>query len=252
MKPVEANSLTDVRTQLHQLKFHTLNQLAAGTAHEFNNLIAGILGSAEIINLELPEVHPARESLIHVFEAAHRARDFVIKLRELAQRQPAQLKPILLQNLIADALPILQTIIATKVQLQTHIAADCPPVLADITQIQPALIELCMQCWHGLPERTGEITITLEKVILEKNLGLLQPGSHLRLTVKDNSPGLDKNSLDRIFDPFHLRRSNGKKIGLELFLVRETMHLHHGDITAESQPGHGLAFHLYFPVLAKN
>ena len=60
--------------QLHDLKFATLNQLAAGTAHEFNNLIAGILGSAEIIALDLPEKHPARESLTQIFEATHRAR----------------------------------------------------------------------------------------------------------------------------------------------------------------------------------
>ena len=248
MKAAEKKAAATQLQQLHQLKFSTLNQLAAGTAHEFNNLIAGILGSAEVVSLELPEVHPARESLNHIFEASHRARDFVIKLRELAQRTLPDHKPTQLQNVITETLPILRTIIASKVQLHTHIAAECPPVLADAAQIQQALIELCLQSWHGLPERTGEITIALETISVAEKLGLLEPGEHVRLTVRDNSPSLDKNSLEKIFDPFHLRRSNGKKIGLELFLVRETMHVHHGEIIAASEPGHGLAFHLYFPV----
>ena len=235
--------------QLHDLKFATLNQLAAGTAHEFNNLIAGILGSAEIIALDLPEKHPARESLTQIFEATHRAREFVIKLRELAQRNPAELKSVRLQNIIEDALPILRTVISAKVQLHAQVDSTCPPVAADSAQIQQAVIELCLQCWHGLPDRSGEITIVLEKTTVEINLGLLTPGEYVRLTVRDNSPGLDKNSLAKIFDPFYLRRTNGKKIGLELFLVRETVHAHHGEIFAASEPGHGLAFHLYFPAL---
>lgn len=229
-------------------KFTALNQLAAGAAHEFNNLLAGILGSAEVIALELPAIHPARESLTHIFEATHRAREFVIKLRELAQRQPADLQPARLQTVIEETLPILHTVFAHKVQLHTRLTAAAPPVLADTAHIQQALIELCLQCWHGLPERTGEITISLETNSVGKNLGALEPGEYVRLTVHDNSPGLDKNSLEKIFDPFYLRRSNGKKIGLELFLVRETMHAHHGEIIAESTPGNGLAFHLYFPV----
>ena len=247
MKPLP-NSFADPRVQqLHDLKFSTLNQLAAGTAHEFNNLIAGILGSAEIIALDLPEKHPARESLDQIFVAAHRARDFVIKLRELAQRNPADRKPTRLQNIIEEALPILRTVVAAKVQLHTQLDDHCPRVLADPGHLQQAIIELALQCWHGLPERTGEITIVLEKINLEQKLGLLTPGPHVRLTVRDNGPGLEKNSLEKIFDPFYIRRTNGKKIGLELFLVRETMHAHHGEIIVATQPDHGLAFHLYFP-----
>ena len=250
MPPAEKKFHAAQLQQLHHLKFTALNQLAAGTAHEFNNLIAAILGSAEIIALDLPEKHPARESLAHIFEAAHRSRDFVIKLRELAQRPPTDLKPIRLSSVIEDALPILRTVLAAKVQLHTRLDPQCPAVSADAAQIQSALIELCLQCWHGLPERTGEIFITLEKISAGKKSGLLAAGEHVRLTIRDNSPGLNKSSLEKIFDPFYVRRTNGKKIGLELFLVRETMHAHHGDILVESEPGHGLAFQLYFPVPA--
>jgi nitrogen-specific signal transduction histidine kinase len=61
-------------------KFHALNQLAGGVAHEFNNLIAGILGSAELVSMDLPEKHPAQETLRQIFEASNQARDFVHRL----------------------------------------------------------------------------------------------------------------------------------------------------------------------------
>lgn len=245
------NSLTpsseDPRLQpLLDLKFSALNLLAAGTAHEFNNLVAGILGCAEIIALDLPEKHPAHESLKQIFEATHRARDFIIKLRDLGQRNPPELKSVPLQTIVEEALPLLRTITGAKVRLLTEFSA-CPPVLADAAQIQAVITELCLQCWHGLPERTGEISFKLEKVSVEKQFGLLLPGPQVRLTVRDNGPGLEAYSLEKIFDPFHLRRSNGKKIGLELFLVRETLHAHRGEIAAQSAPGQGLAFQLYFP-----
>ena len=249
MKPAETNRADPRLAQLHAEKFSALNQLAAGTAHEFNNVVAGILGSAEILALDLPEAHPARESLANIFTAAAQARDFVNKLRELGQRHAPELKPLRLQNLIEDSLPVLRTIVAGKVQFHAELDPHCAPVLADAPQMQQALIELCLQCWHGLPDRTGEITLALETFPLKKNLGLLLPGDQVRLTIRDNGPGLDKNSLEKIFAPFVLRRSGGKKIGLELFLVRETILSHHGEIAAASAPGAGLAFQLYFPAL---
>jgi signal transduction histidine kinase len=252
MKPVETMAADPRLALLHAEKFSALNQLAAGTAHEFNNIIAGVLGSAEIIGLDLPENHPARESLKNVFEAAYQARDYVAKLRDLGQRRPPELKPVQLRQLVEDSLPIFRTVLAGKVELHTRFAPACPRVLADAAQLQQALIELCLQCGHGLPDRTGEITLALEMFPLKKNLGLLVPGDHLRLTVRDHGPGLDKNSLEKIFTPFHLRRSSGKKAGLELFLVREIIQLHHGEIVAASEPGHGLTFQLYFPVHAEN
>jgi nitrogen-specific signal transduction histidine kinase len=248
MKPAEKNRADPRLAQLHAEKFSALNSLAAGTAHEFNNVVAGILGSAEIIALDLPENHPARESLSNIFTAAAQGREFVGRLRELGQRHAPELKPVQLRNLVEEALPVLRTVVTGKIQFRVELANDCPPVLADAAQMQQALIELCLQCWHGLPGHTGDITLALEKFPLKKNLGLLLPGDHVRLTIRDHGPGLDKNSLGKMFAPFVLRRSGGKKVGLELFLVRETIHAHHGEIAAASEPGHGLTFQIYLPV----
>ncbi len=230
-------------------KFLALNQLSAGIAHEFNNVIAGILGSAELIAMDLPADHPAHESLRQIFEASNRARDFLQKIRALAQRPPVSRQPVPLQPVIEECLQILRGIIPAKVELESEINPGCPPVNADAAQIHQALLDLCLYCWHGLPERSGHIKVTLENCRLTKNFSpALHSGPHVRLTVRDNSPGLDHRAREKIFDPFHTRKAAAKKIGLELFLVRELVHAHHGEITVESEPGSGLAFHIYLPV----
>ena len=248
MKPAHSEKFTE-RELLRQQQFLALNQLSAGVAHEFNNLVAGILGSAELIALDLPEEHPSRETLKQIFEASHRARDFIYKLRELAQRPAPVFQNTPLQPIVEESCAILQTIIPPKVELHAHLAADCPAVLADPAQLQQTLIELCIQSWHGLPERRGLIEISLKKYTQEKNLGLRPRGTYARLTVSDNGHGLEKSAREKIFDPFQNRRAHGKKIGLELFLVRETIRAHHGEIVVESEPGHGLAFHVYLPAV---
>jgi PAS domain S-box-containing protein len=237
---------------LQTQKFNALNQLAGGVAHEFNNLIAGILGTAELVAMDLPENHPAHESLKQILEASSQAREFVHKLRAVGLRQPPEFKRLRLQPVIEECVQILRTIIPAKVELVTHIHPGCPPVNADPAQIQQAILDLCLQAWQGLTERRGRIKLTLDHCTLVHppagTPNLLRPGPHVCLTVHDNSAGLEKSAREHVFHPFRTRRSSGKKTGLELFLVRETIQTHQGEIFCESEPGKGLTFQIYLPV----
>lgn len=241
--------------RLQAQKFQALNQLAGGVAHEFNNLIAGILGSAELIAMDLPEGHPSRETLKQIFEASNHAREFVHKLRSLGQRPPPEFKPVRLQVVIEESLQILRTIIPAKVELEARAKPDCPLVNADSAQILQAILDLCLHAWQGLAERRGRITMALEACpVARPPAGIpsqLQPGPHVWLRVQDSSPGLEKNAREHIFHPFRNRRSGGTKVGLELFLVREIIQAHLGEIFVESEPGQGLTFHIYLPVAAE-
>ena len=249
----QARLATELRL-LQTQKFFALNQLAGGVAHEFNNLVAGILGSAELAAMDLPEKHPAQETLRQIFEASNMARDFVHKLREFGQRPAPECRPVRLQPIIEECLQILRSVIPPKVEMQVRLDPECPKVNADPAQIQQAILDLCLHSWHGLADRRGRIDITLETAATVRvpagQPSVLQPGPHVCLTVHDNSPGLEKSARENIFHPFRNRRANGKKNGLELFLVRETVQAHHGEIFVESEPGHGLAVHLYLPVAA--
>ena len=230
-------------------KFSALNQLSGGIAHEFNNLIAGILGSAELIGMDIHEGHPAHESLKQIYESSNRARDFLHKVRAFSLRPAIKLKPTPLQPVVEETIQILRGIIPEKVELQACINPACPAVRADAAQLHQVLMDLCLHCWHGLHDRRGQITLTLEPGPAPKSVSPALAGEPcVRLTVRDSSPGLEKNAREKIFDPFHARAATAKKIGLELFMARETIHAHLGEIVAESEPGHGLAFHIYLPV----
>jgi signal transduction histidine kinase len=234
---------------LLEQKFFALNQLSGSIAHEFNNIIAGILGSAELVAMDIPDGHPAHESLKQIFEASNRARDFLHKVRAFSQRPPVEPRPVALPPIIEESLEILREVISDKVELRFRNHPGCPAVNADAAQIQQVILDLCLHCWQGLHERRGLITLTLSHGPLPAKLApTLPPGDHLHLTIQDDSPGLEPHALIKIFDPFHTRRST-KKIGLELFLARETIHAHQGELLAQSQPGQGLAFHLFLPVL---
>ncbi len=239
---------------LQMQKFHALNELAGGVAHEFNNLVAGILGSAELVNMDLPEGHPAHESLKQIFEASNQARDLLHKLRDLGQRLPPDFKPIRLQPVIEECLQILRTIISAKVELEADIAADCASVEADAAQIHQAILDLCLFSWQSLADRRGHIKLSLENcpaVRVPPGAASLLPGPCVRLTVQDNGPGLEKNAREHMFHPFRNRRAGGTKVGLELFLVREIIQGHSGEIFLESERGSGLTFRIYLPAVAE-
>ena len=238
--------------RLQDQKFQALNQLAGGVAHEFNNLIAGILGSAELVAMDLPETHPGQETLKQIFEASNHARDFVHRLRAFGQRPPPEFKLIRLQPVIEECLQILRTIIPARVELQAQISANCPPINGDAGQLHQAILDLCLHAWQGLADRRGQITLILENHHLGRAAAgatsIMAPGPYVHLTVQDNSHGLEKIAREHIFHPFRHRRGGGSKVGLELFLVRETIQGHQGEIFLESEPGQGLTFQIYLPV----
>ncbi len=233
--------------KLLQQQFFALNQLSAGIVHEFNNITAGVLGSAELIAMDISEGHPAHETLQNIFAAGSRARDCLNQIQTFSQRPPVQLTAIPLPPVIEEILQTLRGGILGKVQVETRINPDCPQVNADPAQLRQALLDLCVHCWQGSHERHGHAQLTLEVGAPPKELSATLPEKIVHLAIHDHSHVLNHSALDKLFAPFHTCRVTGRKIGLELFLARETIHAHHGEIVTESEPGQGLTFHLYLP-----
>lgn len=226
-------------------KFLALNQLSGGIAHEFNNIIAGILGSAELMAMDIPEGHPAHESLKHIFEASNRARDFLHRVRHFSQRPPVQLKLTEPTPLLVETAQILRSVIPEKVSLEARLAPHCPAILADAPQLHQVILDLCLHCWQGLTDRRGHLQLTLDTIAAPVGFSGREA---VQLVISDDSDGLDANALKRVFEPFHTRKATAKKIGLELFSAREVIHAHHGRITANSAPGQGLTFIIHLPI----
>jgi len=132
--------------------------------------------------------------------------------------------------------------------------ADVPSrVMADSTQVQQLLLNLCTNAWHALHERSGRIEVALDEITLDadavRKLPGLEPGRHLRLRVSDNGKGMDAATQKRIFEPFFTTKPVGQGTGLGLSAVHGIVTTHKGAISLESAPGRGSTFWVYFPLV---
>jgi signal transduction histidine kinase len=228
--------------------------LASGVAHDFNNVIAGILGSAELIKMELEDTAspPCHDFLQQIFQAGDRARELIHQIKSFSHRPPAERHLVQLAPLVSESAQVVRSVLPDKLEIVCPAAPEFPAVLADAAQLQQAILNLCTHAWHSMPEGKGRIELKLELRELDAEKMArhpeLRPGFYLCLIVADNGPGMSKSALERVFEPFAHRRPNGKKSGLELFLVQEIMNAHQGAIFFESKPGQGTTFYLYFPL----
>lgn len=237
--------------QTNSLK--SLNALARGVAHDFNNVMAGILSSAELIKLDASPENPHGEFLEHIFETGLRAREMINQLREFSQRKPAERALIALAPVLGECLESLRARIPETVEIAHAYAHHCPPVFADAAQIQQAVKELCLYSWQSLPGQKGRIHLRLDTCEIEVNTPAeagLRAGNYVRISILDNGGGLRQSQLDRFFEPFAFKTSGDKKSGLELFLVQQIVHEHDGVVTVDSTPGKGSSFQIFFPIPA--
>ncbi len=228
--------------------------LIRGIAHDFSNVIAGILGSAEMLKLDSPPAVASHPSLEEIFEAGERARELIRQLKDFSQREASQRTLISLLPVLAEALKTVRVNLPAAVELSHHLAKKTPAVLADAAQIQQVLVSLCANAWHSLAGEKGRIEVGLENCEVDAGLATqlgLSHGPHVRLFVRDDGVPFSKGMLGRIFEPFACKPTTGYKSGLELFAVREIVHAHEGEITVASAPGEGTVFQIYLPVPAR-
>jgi signal transduction histidine kinase len=236
-------------------KSQSINVLASGVAHDFNNIIAGILGSAELIKMDMEEqANPSSEEFLQqIFIAGERARELIHQIKGFSQRQPAERRLVQLPPIINEAAQLVRSVIPTKLEIVYEPDKEYPDILADAAQVQQAIMSLCTHTWNIMPESKGriEFKLALKESItgtVGQPLGLNTP--HLCLSIADNGPGMSQSTQERIFEPFAQRRSNGRKNGLELFMVQEIMNAHGGKVFLESTPSKGTTFYLCFPLPA--
>jgi signal transduction histidine kinase len=235
-------------------KARSINVMACGVAHDFNNVIAGILGSAELIKMELEDQphQGSHEFLQQIFTAGDRSRELIHQIKTFSQRPPVERHMVQLPPIITESAQLVRSIIPARLEIVNDPDREFPAIFADAAQIQQAIINLCTHSWHCMPEGRGRIEFKLALRELDgEALGRrpeLGSSPYLCLSIADNGPGMSKSTLDRLFEPFAHRRANGKKSGLEMFTVQEIMNAHEGAIILESKPGEGTVFRLCFPL----
>jgi PAS domain S-box-containing protein len=236
-------------------KMEAIGTLAGGVAHDFNNLLAAILGNLALAREDVGTEHLAQESLAEVHRAAIRARQLVQQILAFSRRQTQALQRQPLTPLVEEALRLLRVLLPAGVRLNTRLPAAGLPVLADATQIQQVLMNLCTNAWQAMgPQQPGEITVALRAEQLDAaqalQLGELAAGSYACLSVADDGPGIDEATQHRIFEPFFTTKAPGSGTGLGLSVVHGIVKAHRGAIAVHSAPGAGARFDVYLPLAA--
>ncbi|MEQ1515579.1 MAG: PAS domain S-box protein [Usitatibacteraceae bacterium] len=239
-------------------KMEAIGTLAGGIAHDFNNILATILGNAELARQDVSDNPQAVESLNEIKKAGTRARDLVQQILSFSRRQPTALKRTSLAPIIEESVQLLRATIPARVSIQIHADANVPAVLADVTQIEQTLINLCTNAMQAMRGGPGCINILLGTVMLDANmvdafpplrgLYLAHPGRTARLTVSDNGCGMDAATVKRIFEPFFTTKAVNEGTGLGLSVVHGIVRGHEGAIVVESEPGRGSTFTIYLPL----
>lgn len=236
-------------------KRESLSTLASGIAHNFNNLLATILGNAELALLELPADSPVRASIVPITTATQRAAALNRQMLMYAGRGNFLLQPLDANALVADISDLLGVSVARRVTLTTELAPQLPAVVADAAQMRQALSHLIANAVEAIGDADGAITVTtgvdeLDQATLATiyHAPDLPAGTYITLAVSDNGAGMDAATAARIFDPFFTTKFPGRGLGLAavLGIVRGLR----GAISVQSAPGRGTTMRMVFPVIS--
>jgi PAS domain S-box-containing protein len=256
------NSIRDItaqrvaETRLRQAqKMESLGTLAGGIAHDFNNLLTGILGSAELVRLDLPRDHAAQRWLENIASGGARAKSLVQQILAFSRRTEGERGPVDLVRVADEAMRLLRSTLPPMVQIEAELDRTTPPIRGNASQLHQVLMNLCTNAWQALPSHGGRIDVHLAPSVvtaeLQRQNPELPPGPVVRLSVDDNGCGIAADVLPRIFDPFFTTKEAGRGTGLGLAVVDGIVRDHGGAILVRSTPGSGTSFELYFPAPAE-
>ena len=229
-----------------------LGTLAGGISHDFNNILYGIIGYAEIaIHHQIADGHPARLSLDEILKASGRAVDLVEQILTFSRKKTRERVKFQLTTVIKEVLKLLRATIPATIEIKEKITTGSDFVLADPSEIHQVLMNLCTNANHAMRDKGGVLEICLgEKILTPPEVTFypdLEPGPYLILTVNDTGHGMAAPIRDRIFEPYFTTKPTGEGTGLGLSVVHGIVKSCGGTITVESEPGKGSSFKVFLP-----
>ncbi|MBP8083865.1 MAG: PocR ligand-binding domain-containing protein [Spirochaetes bacterium] len=242
-----------LETQLiHTQKMEAIGQLAGGVAHDFNNMLTGIVGAAEVIKStkNLPD-HILGMSKI-ILEASEKAASLTRSLLDFSRKGKIESCRSDIHSIIEISLSILKHSLDKNIIIEKHLNAGKTSVLGNAAQLQSSILNLGINSRDAMPEG-GTLTVSTENIILSKEeCGFFEnnisPGEYILISIADTGIGMPPEVIGHIFEPFFTTKEVGKGTGLGLPSVYGTIRAHSGAIHVYSESGCGSIFKIYLPV----
>ena len=233
-------------------KMEALGTLSGGIAHEFNNILGIIIGNTELAIDDVPEWNPAKDCLEEIRTASLRAKDVVRQIMSFSRKTPATRKPIQISTIIQESLKLMRSTIPTNIDIRQEIPCKDEMILANPTEINQILMNLCTNSVHGMEGETGWLKVRLETTVLDDRSAAsyedLKSGEYVKLTIKDCGHGIDPKIMGLIFDPYFTTKDVDKGLGMGLAVVYGIVKKHNGAIRVNSKVDKGTTVEVLFPV----
>ena len=230
-----------------------LGSLAGGVAHDLNNILTPILVAAPILRAAASDAE-SRNMIDTVHACAQRGADIIRQLLTFARGQPEVRVPLPVRHLLHEMEKIVNETFPRNLRLEITAPHERWPVQGDATQIQQALMNLCVNARDAMPGG-GTLTLAAENVALDAEAAALvpdakpdpKPGDYVCISVTDTGVGIPREQLGRVFDPFFTTKEIGRGTGLGLSTVLGIVRGHGGFVRVDSRVGQGTKFELYLP-----
>jgi len=237
--------------QLRQAqKMEAVGRLAAGVAHDFNNILTAITGYAQLILEDLGPNDPHREDITEIRKAADRAAGLTRQLLAFSRQQILQPTVLDLNTLITETESMLGRLLGEDVRLATRLAPDLGAVKTDRSQIEQVIMNLAVNARDAMPQG-GQLTIETANVEMDDVYAHdhfpAVPGSYVMIAVSDTGTGMSQETQSHMFEPFFTTKGKGKGTGLGLATVYGIVKQSGGFIWVYTEAGHGTAFKIYLP-----
>jgi PAS domain S-box-containing protein len=225
-------------------KMEAVGQLTGGIAHDFNNLLNVISGNVELIDRYSSDERVKRMAQT-ARRSAQRGAKLTGQLLAFSRSQSLDLRPVELKHLMDEVRDLLSAAMGADIRLEFDVAPDLPPVMADLSQTELAILNLAINARDAMPDG-GRLLI--ECTMREAPDGMLPPGSYAVIAVRDSGQGINPEILSKVFDPFFTTKALGKGTGLGLSQVYGIAQQSGGTARVESRVGSGTTVELWLPL----
>jgi PAS domain S-box-containing protein len=240
-----------VEAQLRQSqKLAAIGTLAGGIAHEFNNILASIIGFTELTVDDVPPESRAWNNLQKVLQAGLRAKQVVQQLLAFSRQSPPVRESVQLDQIIRESLTLLRASLPSTISLRYYGQPGGGPVLADPAQMHQVVMHLGTNAADAMRPAGGCLEVSLDTVHVPAEATdspSLSPGAYVRMRVRDTGCGMAPEVQERIFEPFFTTKDVGEGTGMGLATVHGIVSGHGGTITVSSRCGRGTTFTVYLP-----
>ncbi len=234
----------------HSQKMESVGQLAAGVAHDFNNMLTIIQGHSSTLLARQALPVECTDSVQAVYFAAERAASLTRQLLMFSRKNVIQVKPLDLREVFGTMSKMLQRLLGETITLRFEAPDAMPLVNGDANMMEQVIMNLAVNARDAMT-RGGELAVSLEAVFIDEAYTHARPearaGYFARLRVRDTGCGMDPATMVRIFEPFFTTKEVGKGTGLGLATVYGIVKQHYGWIEVSSEVGLGTTFDVFFP-----